>query len=76
MKCNKREVQSPVPVEEHQAPVWAGGQITGKQLRQVGPEGPGRQTDREPAVCPHSKEGSQQLDLSRRSKAVLFTSVQ
>lgn len=69
MKCNKEGVQSPIPVEEHQAPVWDGGQITGKQ----GPDSPGRHADHEPAACPHIKDGSEQLDLSRKSKAVLLS---
>lgn len=73
MKCNQEEVQSSVPLEEHQAPVLGVGQITGRHLCQVGPGSPGRQADREPAGCPHIKDGSEQLGLFRRSKLVLLS---
>lgn len=32
MKCNKEQVQSPIPVEEHQAPVWDGGKSQGSRF--------------------------------------------
>ena len=53
------EVRSLAPgKDKSHAPIYAGGNPAGKQLRRKGPRGPfGHQAAHEPTTCPWYKEG-------------------